>query len=37
MMRSVEGSRFRRIQAYAQLPILIKALTGTVDKQVAVA
>lgn len=30
-------SRFRRIQAYSQLPVLINALTRTLDKQEAVA
>jgi putative transposase len=30
-------SRFRRIQAYSQLPVLINALTCTLDKQEAVA
>ncbi len=30
-------SRFRRIQAYSQLPVLINALTSTLDKQEAVA
>ena len=30
-------SRFRRIQAYGQLPVLINALTSTLDKQEAVA
>jgi hypothetical protein len=30
-------SRFRRIQAYSQLPVLVNALTRTLDKQEAVA
>jgi hypothetical protein len=30
-------SRFRRIQAYAQLPVLLHGLTSTLDKQEAVA
>jgi putative transposase len=30
-------SRFRRIQAYAQLPVLLSALTSTLDKQEAAA
>ncbi len=30
-------TRFRRIQAYSQLPVLINALTSTLDKQEAVA
>ncbi len=29
--------RFRRIRAYSQLPVLLNALTGVLDKQEAVA